>query len=786
MPYAHTRKLALLAFLLPLFCLFELHSASALDVLVFSKTAGFRHKEGIPAGNAFFKRLSQTAGWKTSFTEDSSEFNDEKLAATDVVVWNNVSGNVLNAEQRQAFKKYLERGGGFVGIHNAMHAEMNWPFYSRMLGTQFLGHGRKKDQFQDVEIVVENSRHPICRHFPTTFIRKDEWYNFKANPRPHVGVLMHLNEATLSGPNMGGDHPVTWINESHGLRVFYTAFGHTAETFAEPSVQTMLYQAVLWGAGQDPQIIVDEFNGTTEPGSWVLQAPYEGTFPYKVQKDQLIMTGMKQPSANQQLTREGASVDATRAYAIEATFRITTTGGIQSFAMNFLQDDQPTDDPINTWSLNLDLRGDGTDGVIKKMGFVQGRYKAIAPHRPAKWARANTDYIYRIDVNRRLDGSFAPKWVTAQITTLDGTLQDRFEVDYSHFPWQPDLSKPVQIGLNSHFATWTARDLKVFYTDIPKEAESMTKRLSLRAGIIGCDTSHVPAFTQIFNNAKPDDPIFGIRVVAAFPGGSDDIAVSRDRVKKFSDQLREMDVEIVDSIEELLKRVDVVLLESVDGRKHLEQVRPIFEAGKTVFIDKPLGGTLADAVEIVELAKKHKVPFFSSSAHRYTPGIAAARNNAAIGDIRGCAAYSPCVLEPTHPDLFWYGVHGVEALFTIMGPDCKQVSRTHTDGAELVSGVWNDGRIGTFRGIRSGKKDFGALVFGSKSNQDIRGFGGYKPLVVQIAQFFKTKQPPVNADETLAMFAFMEAADESKRQGGKPVTLESVLSKARAEVQARQ
>jgi len=246
-----------------------------------------------------------------------------------------------------------------------------------------------------------------------------------------------------------------------------------------------------------------------------------------------------------------------------------------------------------------------------------------------------------------------------------------------------------------------------------------------------------------------------------------------------------MGVEIVDSIDALLQRVDVVLLESVDGRQHLAQVRPVFAAGKLVFIDKPLAGSLADAVEIVELARQHKTPFFSSSALRYTPDIDAARDHAVIGDIIGCAAFSPCSLEPHHPDLFWYGMHGVETLFTLMGPDCQQVTRTQTDDTELVTGVWSNGRIGTYRGQRSGKQDYGALVFGSKANQYFHGFDSYEPLLAQVAQFFKTGKPPVSAEETLAMFTFMEAADESKRQGGRPVSLESVLTKAKAEVAAR-
>lgn len=328
--------------------------------------------------------------------------------------------------------------------------------------------------------------------------------------------------------------------------------------------------------------------------------------------------------------------------------------------------------------------------------------------------------------------------------------------------------------------------LLVVWASVALEPSRARGAEQLRAGIIGCDTSHVPAFTKLFNNSTDNEAISGIKVVAAFPGGSEDIPSSINRVGKFTDQLREMDVEIVDSIEALLQRVDVVLLESVDGRKHLEQVRPVFAAGKPVFIDKPFAGSLADAIEIVELSQKYKTPFFSSSALRYSPNIQATRKNEQIGEILGCAAYSPCALEPTHPDLFWYGVHGVETLFTIMGPDCQQVTRTQTDGAELVTGVWKHGRIGTFRGIREGKHDYGAVVFGSKSNHYVHGFGGYEPLAVQVAQFFKTNKPPIRPAETLAMFAFMEAADESKRQGGRPVTLESVLEKARAEVAARQ
>jgi predicted dehydrogenase len=241
-----------------------------------------------------------------------------------------------------------------------------------------------------------------------------------------------------------------------------------------------------------------------------------------------------------------------------------------------------------------------------------------------------------------------------------------------------------------------------------------------------------------------------------------------------------MGVEIVPTIDALLTKVDAVLLESVDGRPHLEQVRPVLKAGKPVFVDKPVAGSLADAVEIFRLAKEQGVPCFSSSSLRFYPGVQAIRRSEEVGQVLGCAAYGPCSLESHHPDLFWYGIHGVETLFTIMGPGCVSVSRVQTDGTELVVGVWKDGRVGTFRGIREGRSGYGAQVFGSKGivAADTKG-GGYEPLLVEICKFFRTGKPPVSAEETIEIFAFMEAADESKRQGGAPVVLQSVLATTR-------
>ena len=307
----------------------------------------------------------------------------------------------------------------------------------------------------------------------------------------------------------------------------------------------------------------------------------------------------------------------------------------------------------------------------------------------------------------------------------------------------------------------------------------------LRAGMIGLDTSHVPAFAKLFNDPKAKPEFSGIKIVAGYPGGTD-IPASRDRVKRFTDQIRAMNIEIVDSIPKLLEKVDVVLLESVDGRIHLPEAIPVIKAGKPLWIDKPVAGSLADAIVIYELAKKHNVPVFSSSSARFGGGIQALLENGQLGPIAGAQTWGSCSYSPGTPDMFFYGIHGIEPLFVLMGRGCETVSRIQTPDTDFVSGVWKGGRVGTYRGIRKNKADFGAVAFGTKAIlQAERGIGGYEPLCVEIAKFFKTGQAPVQPEETLEIFAFMEAADESKRQGGAPVSVAKVMAKAKAEAAIR-
>ncbi len=299
----------------------------------------------------------------------------------------------------------------------------------------------------------------------------------------------------------------------------------------------------------------------------------------------------------------------------------------------------------------------------------------------------------------------------------------------------------------------------------------------LKAGIIGVD-AHALAWTRIINDPKADGQLANMNVVAAYPGGSPDIPQSVELRKAQVGPISELEVEIVDSIDDLIKKVDVVMILSIDGRKHLEQARPVIAAGKPVFIDKPIAASLSEAIEIFQLAKKHNVPCFSSSSLRFAKQTANIRDDPRLGKLIGCDQYAPCPLEPHHPDFFWYGIHGVEPLFTIMGSGCVSVTRVHTKGTDVAIGVWKDGRIGTFRGIRDGRRGYGSTVFGTKGIVPGGGFDGYEPLVIEIVRFFKTGKPPVSAEQTLEIFAFMEAAEQSKHLGGKPVTLDQVMQRA--------
>ncbi|MGV3722672.1 MAG: Gfo/Idh/MocA family protein, partial [Actinomycetota bacterium] len=250
-------------------------------------------------------------------------------------------------------------------------------------------------------------------------------------------------------------------------------------------------------------------------------------------------------------------------------------------------------------------------------------------------------------------------------------------------------------------------------------------------------------------------------------------------------------------IPKVLKQVDAVLIMSLDGRTHLPLAKPVIEARKPLYIGRPLAALLEDAVRIYRLAEQKKVPIFSCSQHRYSPGFYDMRNHPEVGKVLGCEVHGGCPMDPSHADLYWHGIHGAETLYTIMGSGCESVTRVSTPVTEFITGTWRDGRVGTFRGIHQGAVTYQAMVYGTEGiipsgkyggYAPIKGvypegkYGGYEPLARQIASFLKSGKPPVAPEETLELFAFMEAAHESKRRGGAPVTVESVLAQARKSV----
>jgi Oxidoreductase family, NAD-binding Rossmann fold len=293
----------------------------------------------------------------------------------------------------------------------------------------------------------------------------------------------------------------------------------------------------------------------------------------------------------------------------------------------------------------------------------------------------------------------------------------------------------------------------------------------IRLGIIGTDTSHVVVFTQMFNDPARPDHVPGVRVVAAFKGGSPDIDSSWSRVDKYAEELRtKWNLTLEPDIATLCSKVDAILLESNDGRKHLAQAKEVIKARKPMFIDKPLASTLEDAREIARLARAAGVPFFSSSSARFG-GVATKLKSP---DLLGAMVWGPGPLESHHHlDLSWYAIHPIELLFTLMGPGCEEVTRMATADADEMVGRWKDGRIGSVRANRPHGGQ-GAAVF-RRNNQvaqsDKTMADGYGPLLQEIVKFFQTGKPPVSAEETLEIMAFMDAAQRSKEAGGKPMRL---------------
>jgi hypothetical protein len=296
----------------------------------------------------------------------------------------------------------------------------------------------------------------------------------------------------------------------------------------------------------------------------------------------------------------------------------------------------------------------------------------------------------------------------------------------------------------------------------------------MRFGIIGTDVSHVIHFSRLLNTPGEPDHIAGARIVAAYKGGSPDVEASRTRVDQFAAELaQKYGVEFVPDIPTLCAKVDGVLLESGDGRVHLAQAKQVISAHKPLFIDKPLASTLDDAREIARLAKEAGVSWFSSSGLRFNE----LSTKYKFPDTLGIDVWGPGPMEEHHYlDLSWYAIHPIETLYTLMGMGCEEVTRMSggdfKSGSDVIVGRWKDGRIGTVRTLRP-SGPYGVVIYRPKAivESPPNVPFSYAPLVREIVAFFQTGKPPVSNEETLEIFAFMDAAQRSKEAGGKPMRL---------------
>jgi len=321
----------------------------------------------------------------------------------------------------------------------------------------------------------------------------------------------------------------------------------------------------------------------------------------------------------------------------------------------------------------------------------------------------------------------------------------------------------------------------------------------VRLGILGFDNYQAVAYVQFYNNPKAEGDLAGLRVTAAYAVTSPDYPESAELTERWKKQMLGLyqnakdpslsapPVELVDSIDELLKRCDAVMMWSLDGTKHLAQATQVLKAKKPLFIGRPLASSPEDAIAIMKVAEETKTPCWSCSQHRFSPGFIGMREHPEVGKVLGCDVYGGYDVKAAEPDAFSRSLHSIETLYTIMGPGCVKLSCTSSPTAEVVTAVWKDGRVATYRGIKTGAVKYSATVFGDKgvSTAGIYGHGvpvkgvvpttdkymGYGGLAIEMAKFFKGGPAPVTPAETLEIFAFMKAADQSRAQNGATVDL---------------
>ena len=295
----------------------------------------------------------------------------------------------------------------------------------------------------------------------------------------------------------------------------------------------------------------------------------------------------------------------------------------------------------------------------------------------------------------------------------------------------------------------------------------------IRLGIVDFDTSHVVEFTKRLNHIDcPEEQwVEGAKVVAGVPGTSQ---IAPATIPTNLETLKKYGIAILDNPSDLFDKIDAVLVESVDGSVHLERAMPFIERGISTYVDKPFACSLADALTLAKTAEMKHVPLMSSSSLRYAPEVvAASKGKGKAGKVVGVSTYGPAPTHPRNPGMFHYGIHPTEVLYTLMGKGCVRLSCQLTEGAEVTTGIWADGRVASVRGLRSGAKEYGFTLFGEKAvtTQGVSTQFIYRELLKQIVKMFETRTPPIDPRETLEIVAFIEAAKKSADRGGGSVEI---------------
>jgi virulence factor len=289
----------------------------------------------------------------------------------------------------------------------------------------------------------------------------------------------------------------------------------------------------------------------------------------------------------------------------------------------------------------------------------------------------------------------------------------------------------------------------------------------IKLGVLDFDTSHVVEFTKRLNHIdiKDDQWVDGAQVVIGCPGES---KIMPERIPEYTAIMKKCRVPLVDKPEEMIGKVDGMLIESQEGAFHYERAKPFLEAGIPCYVDKPFTCSVDHARKLVDLAAKKKLPLFSSSSLRYAPELVAFMKIEKHGKTLGALAYGPSPEHERNPGMFHYGIHAVEILYTLMGPGCERVSCAYEKSAEVTTGQWKDGRIASVRGIRTGKSDYGAVAFTEQGVMPVPIGTAYiyRELLKQVVEMFKTGKSPLDPTITLEIVGFIEAARKSGMNHG--------------------